>query len=63
MATSISLSKGVFRELCVSAGRAIDRLPRWIFNRWGLLAIDASISMVAIWLAWQLRFDFAVPSN
>jgi len=51
------------RELCGHAGRALDRLPRWIFNRWGLIAIDGSFSMVAIWLAWQLRFDFDVPAN
>src|SRR5271166_1992469 len=51
------------RELCGHAGRALDRLPRWIFNRWGLIAIDGSLSMVAIWLAWQLRFDFDVPAN
>ena len=55
--------KGVFRELCAHTGRAIDRLPRWAFNQWGLIAIDASLSMVAIWLAWQLRFDFQVPAN
>ena len=61
MATRVS--KGIFRELAAQVGRAIDRLPRWIFNRWGLMAIDASLSMVAIWLAWQLRFDFAVPQN
>ncbi len=57
------LGKHIFRELSAHAGRAIDRLPRWIFNRWGLIAIDGSLSMVAIWLAWQLRFDFAVPAN
>ncbi|HWS95808.1 MAG TPA: nucleoside-diphosphate sugar epimerase/dehydratase [Candidatus Methylomirabilis sp.] len=51
------------RVFCGHAGRALDRLPRWIFNRWGLIAIDGSLSMVALWLAWQLRFDFNVPSN
>lgn len=51
------------REFCGHAGRALDRLPRWIFNRWSLIAIDGWLSMVAIWLAWQLRFDFNVPAN
>jgi FlaA1/EpsC-like NDP-sugar epimerase len=55
--------EGVYRELCAHAGRSIDRLPRWAFNRWGLIAIDATLSMIAIWLAWQLRFDFQVPAN
>src|ERR1019366_3479 len=55
--------KHILRELSAHAGRAIDRLPRWIFNWWGLIAIDGSLSTVAIWLAWQLRFDFDVPAN
>src|SRR5215472_2822764 len=55
--------KGMLRELPAQAGRAVDRLPRWIFNRRGLNVIDASASLVAIWLAWQLRFDFDVPAN
>ena len=57
------VSQPALRELCGHAGRAIDRLPRWIFNRWSLMAIDGSLSMVAIWLAWQLRYDFEVPWN
>jgi FlaA1/EpsC-like NDP-sugar epimerase len=60
---SLWMSRGVFRELCAHTGRSIDRLPRWAFTQWGLLVIDASLSMVAIWLAWQLRFDFHVPPN
>jgi FlaA1/EpsC-like NDP-sugar epimerase len=60
---SLRASKGIFAEFCAEAGRAIDGLPRWIFTRWGLMAIDATISTIAIWLAWQLRFDFAVPAN
>src|SRR5215472_15043235 len=55
--------KGMLRELPAQAGRAVDRLPRWIFNRRGLNVIDASASLIATWLAWQLRFDFAVPEN
>jgi FlaA1/EpsC-like NDP-sugar epimerase len=27
------------------------------------MVIDASISLIATWLAWQLRFDFAVPDK
>jgi FlaA1/EpsC-like NDP-sugar epimerase len=54
---------GMLRELPAQAGRAVDRLPRWIFNRRGLNVIDASASLVATWLAWQLRFDFDVPAN
>lgn len=53
--------KGILRELPTQVGRALDRLPRWIFNRWVLIVIDASVSLIATWLAWQLRFDFAVP--
>ena len=53
----------ISRKLCAHAGRALDRLPRWVFNRWGWLTIDASLSMVAIWLAWQLRFDFDLPAK
>jgi len=34
-----------------------------MFNRGGLIAIDGSLSMIAIWVAWQLRFDFNVPEN
>jgi FlaA1/EpsC-like NDP-sugar epimerase len=56
-------STDTLRELSAQLGRAVNRLPRWIFTRWGLIAIDASVSMVATWLAWQLRFDFNVPHN
>ena len=55
--------QGMLRELPAKAGRAVDRLPRWIFNRQGLNVIDASASLIATWLAWQLRFDFDVPEN
>ena len=58
---SSRVSKRILRELPGQAGRAVDQLPRWIFNRWGLIVIDASVSMIATWLAWQLRFDFDVP--
>lgn len=57
------VSKAMLRELPAHAGRMVDRLPRWIFNRWGLIVTDASVSMIATWLAWQLRFDFDVPQK
>jgi FlaA1/EpsC-like NDP-sugar epimerase len=60
---SFHVSRRTLRELLGHAGRAIDRLPRWIFNRGGLIAVDGSLSMIAVWLAWQLRFDFNVPEN
>jgi FlaA1/EpsC-like NDP-sugar epimerase len=56
-------SKGILRAFPAQAGRAVDRLPRWVFNRWALIVIDATISMFATWLAWQLRFDFDVPGK
>src|SRR5215469_18686052 len=56
-------SKSGLRELSARVGCAVDRLPRWIFNRWGLIVVDASVSVIATWLAWQLRFDFDVPRN
>lgn len=55
--------KGMFRDITGHVGRAMNSLPRWVFSRWGLLSVDASVSMAAIWLAWQLRFDFAVPAR
>ena len=55
--------KGMLRGLPAQAGRAVDRLPRWIFNRHGLNVIDATASLIATWVAWQLRFDFDVPEN
>jgi FlaA1/EpsC-like NDP-sugar epimerase len=44
-------------------GRAIDRLPRPLFSRWGQVFIDSILSITAIWFSYQLRFDFAVPHN
>ncbi len=57
------VSRRSLRELCGHAGRAVDRLPRFIFNRGGLMAVDGALSMIAVWMAWQLRFDFSVPQN
>src|SRR5271165_1130103 len=42
-------------------GRSVDRLPRLVFSRKTQIAIDAAMSTAAIWLAYQLRFDFSVP--
>lgn len=53
----------MFGDLPAQIGRAIDRLPRWLFHGWAQMAVDASLSMIAVWLAWQLRFDFSVPAN
>ena len=60
---SSHVSGSIWRELSAHAGRAIDCLPRRVFNQWSLIATDASLSMVAISFAWQLRFDFAVPEK
>src|SRR5271165_2005 len=57
------LMKHILRQFSAHAGRVIERLPRWLFNRWGWIAVDGSLSMVAIWLAWQLRFDFDLPTK
>lgn len=60
---SSRVPKAILRGLTAQAGAAVDRLPRWAFNRWGLIVIDATVSMIATWLAWQLRFDFDVPQK
>ena len=44
-------------------GCAIERLPRPLFSLRGQILIDATVSTVAIWLAYQLRFDFEIPSS
>jgi FlaA1/EpsC-like NDP-sugar epimerase len=46
-----------------SLGWAIERLPRFLFRRRVQILIDALLSTLAIWLAYQLRFDFNVPDN
>jgi FlaA1/EpsC-like NDP-sugar epimerase len=48
------------KVLLSELGRFIDRMPRRIFSRWGQVAIDAIVSVVAVWFSYQLRFDFAV---
>ena len=42
--------------------KAIDCLPLF-FNRKTQIGIDAVLSVVAAWIACQLRFDFNVPAN
>jgi FlaA1/EpsC-like NDP-sugar epimerase len=42
-------------------GRAVERLPRALFSRWMQMVVDACLSAVSIWCAYQLRFDFRVP--
>jgi FlaA1/EpsC-like NDP-sugar epimerase len=53
----------LFSPFLSRAGRAIDRLPRQIFTRWGQMMIDAGLSVTSVWLAYQFRFDFAVPAK
>jgi len=55
------VSRNFRREILGSVGRAIDRLPHWIFNRWGVMTVDGAVSAIAMQLAWQLRFEFEVP--
>jgi FlaA1/EpsC-like NDP-sugar epimerase len=52
-----------FRPVLTHLGRQVDRLPRRLFSRWGQLSIDATLSAIAIWFSYQLRFDFSVPSD
>jgi FlaA1/EpsC-like NDP-sugar epimerase len=52
---------GRFEALLSQLGRQVDRLPRPLFSRWGQLGVDASLSAFAIWLSYQLRFEFRVP--
>src|ERR1039457_4483510 len=49
------------RSAFSSLGCAIERLPRPLFSLRGQLMIDAAFSTLAIWLSYQLRFDFDVP--
>jgi FlaA1/EpsC-like NDP-sugar epimerase len=57
------MSEGMLRQLPAYAGRVVDRLPRWVFTRWGLIAVDSFVSIMATWVAWQLRFDFNLPQK
>ena len=53
-------SKSV-RSVLGRVGWAIERLPRFLFRRRVQILIDATLSTLAIWFAYQLRFDFHVP--
>ena len=61
MATSPAIPR--FSSLVSRLGRGVDLLPRQLFTRWGQVAIDACLSTFSVWLAYQLRFDFVVPSG
>ncbi len=50
-------------SLVPELGRTLDRLPRVVFNRKTQILIDAVLSTLAIWSAYQLRFDFSVPEH
>ena len=41
--------------------RMLDKLPRRFFNRTTQLMMDAALCAVSLYLAYQLRFDSAVP--
>jgi FlaA1/EpsC-like NDP-sugar epimerase len=53
--------EGKLTTLFSELGRAIDRLPRPVFSRWGQVGIDSILAVIAIWFSYQLRFDFSVP--
>jgi len=59
MATSPAIPR--FSSFVSRLGRSVDRLPRQLFTRWGQVTIDACLSMLSVWLAYQVRFDFGVP--
>ena len=40
-----------------------QRLPDFVFSRWCQILIDASLTLVSIFGAYQLRFEFAVPQD
>jgi len=41
--------------------RGISKLPAGLFSRWNQLGIDAGLSAISLFTAYQLRFDSAVP--
>ena len=49
------------KSILSRAGWAVERLPRFIFRRASQLLFDGILSTLAIWFAYQLRFDFNVP--
>ncbi|MFB3813287.1 MAG: polysaccharide biosynthesis protein [Terriglobales bacterium] len=48
--------------LC-AIGRAVERLPRWVFDRKVQIGIDAVLAVVSLFIAYQLRFDFEVTGK
>lgn len=52
-----------WRSLVSSFGWMLERLPRFFFRRKFQILIDGILSTAAIWLAYQLRFDFNVPPS
>ena len=51
------------RKALESLGRAFDRLPASFYGRGVQMALDASLCALALYLAFQLRFDGAVPHS
>ena len=44
-------------------GWAVEGLPRFFFRRRFQILVDCVLSSLAIWFAYQLRFDFSVPGQ
>jgi FlaA1/EpsC-like NDP-sugar epimerase len=42
-------------------GCSVEHLPRFLFRRSSQLLFDGILSTLAIWFAYQLRFDFNIP--
>lgn len=51
------------RRLLEALAHAFDRLPASFFGRGVQLALDATLCALALYLAFQLRFDSAVPHS
>ena len=51
------------RSVLSSVGWVVERLPRFLFRRRFQILVDAVLSTLAIWFAYQLRFDFNVPNQ
>lgn len=48
-------------RLLRQSGRLIDGLPRWFFSPGLQLAIDTVLALLAVRLAFELRFDWNIP--
>ena len=51
------------RSLLEALARAFDRLPAAFFGRGVQMVLDACLCAIALYLAFQLRFDSAVPHS